>query len=370
MKVICNGLDLSNAVMRVARAIGAKSPNAILEGIKLVAIDDFLILTATDGELSIEKKIRADIMQEGQVVVPGKFFSEYVKRLVDGDIELVLDEKNKLNINYTGSTTSMQCLRADEYPIIKTVNLTNYFSMQSKKLKNAIDSTIFSVAGNDGREGFRCEFFKFENNLLDVFALDGFRLGVRTTTIEESTMDNFELAFPTRSIKEISSIIESTDEIVKIYFDANYSFIEIDDTKIVSRLVETTSPRFRYFFKPNHTTVVKMKKSVLEDSLDQGIIIARRNNEAKIQITINEGLLKLESVSDLYEWKDVLAIELDGADVILNLNMNYLRDCIKAIETEYVQIILDGGKQPCFINDVDNPENENTTYMIIPIRAM
>ena len=56
MKLICDGLDLSDAVAKVIKATSQKTTNPILEGIKLVAENDCLTLSATDLELSIEKK--------------------------------------------------------------------------------------------------------------------------------------------------------------------------------------------------------------------------------------------------------------------------------------------------------------------------
>ena len=61
MQILCEGLDLADAVLKVSKAIAAKTTNPVLEGIKLVAEDDTLTLFATDLELSIEKKIRAQV---------------------------------------------------------------------------------------------------------------------------------------------------------------------------------------------------------------------------------------------------------------------------------------------------------------------
>ena len=55
MKLICEGLDLSDAVLKVIRATATKTTNPILEGIKLRASEDSLTLSATDLEISIEK---------------------------------------------------------------------------------------------------------------------------------------------------------------------------------------------------------------------------------------------------------------------------------------------------------------------------
>ena len=81
MKVICDGLDLSDAVLKVSKALSIKSTNPILEGIKIKAEGDFLTLTATDTELTIIKKIKADVLMEGETVVVGKYFVEFSKKL-------------------------------------------------------------------------------------------------------------------------------------------------------------------------------------------------------------------------------------------------------------------------------------------------
>ena len=48
MKLICDGLDLSDAVLKVSKALSVKSANPALEGIKITACGDSLTLFATD----------------------------------------------------------------------------------------------------------------------------------------------------------------------------------------------------------------------------------------------------------------------------------------------------------------------------------
>ena len=57
MKLICDGLDLSDAVLKVSKALSVKAANPILEGIKITARGDTLTLLATDTELTIENKL-------------------------------------------------------------------------------------------------------------------------------------------------------------------------------------------------------------------------------------------------------------------------------------------------------------------------
>ena len=88
MKIICDGLDLSDAVLKVSKALSVKSSNPILEGIKLTAKGDCLTLFATDMELSIERKIKADVLMEGETVVVGKYFVDFTKKLEKEQVEL------------------------------------------------------------------------------------------------------------------------------------------------------------------------------------------------------------------------------------------------------------------------------------------
>ena len=76
MKLLVNGNDLSNAVMKVSKAISVKTTNPILEGIKMTVKGDELTLSATDMEIAIEKTIKTDTFEEGVSVVPGKLFAE------------------------------------------------------------------------------------------------------------------------------------------------------------------------------------------------------------------------------------------------------------------------------------------------------
>ena len=78
MKIICEGIELSDAVMKVSKACSTKTTNPILECIKIEAENDSITLTATDGEIAILRKIRAEVLEEGAICVPVKFFADFI----------------------------------------------------------------------------------------------------------------------------------------------------------------------------------------------------------------------------------------------------------------------------------------------------
>ena len=58
MKLVCEGINLSEAVLKVVKACANKTTVPVMECIKLSARNDSLTLTATDGEISITKTIK------------------------------------------------------------------------------------------------------------------------------------------------------------------------------------------------------------------------------------------------------------------------------------------------------------------------
>ena len=165
MQVVCEGMELGGATAQVIKAISSRTTNPILEGIKLTAENGKLILSATDLELGIEKTIRAEVKEDGETVVPGKFFSEFVKKLSNEQIELTLNDKNQLKIKYTDSESFIQCLNVIEFPNLKIIEDGDFFTITQKDLKALINKSIFSVALDDSRPILKGCLFEISENV-------------------------------------------------------------------------------------------------------------------------------------------------------------------------------------------------------------
>ena len=119
MKLICDGRDLYDAVLKVSKALGTKTANPVLEGIKISAFGDTLTLVATDTELTIVKKIKADVLMEGETVVVGKYFVDFVKKLEKEQVELSRLFDAQLQIKYSDSESELQVYPVENFPVIE-----------------------------------------------------------------------------------------------------------------------------------------------------------------------------------------------------------------------------------------------------------
>mgnify|MGYP005759778723 FL=1 len=366
MKLICDGLDLSDAVMKVIKAISQKTTNPILEGIKLVAEDDYLTLSATDLELSMEKKIKAEIFVEGETVVPGKFFAEYIKKLTNEQIELSSNEKNMLTIKYTDSSGNIQALSAEEFPAIKTLENAEYFEITSKDLKALITKSVFCVAVDDSRPILKGVLFEISDKKIKAVALDGYRLAMVNKELKNNTAE-FSCIIPARSLSEISKLLDDSDELIKVYVQKNYLMAEIDDTKIITRLLDGDFINYKQIIPTQFTTEITINKAQLEDGLDRASLLSRIDKNNLVKFDITEKLMMLSSKSDIGDIKENITIALNGKDLTIAFNVRYFNEALRVINDEFIKLSFTTPSAPCIIK---SSETDEYVYLILPVRVI
>ncbi|MBR2467644.1 MAG: DNA polymerase III subunit beta [Clostridia bacterium] len=366
MKLICDGLDLSDAVMKVIKAISQKSTNPVLEGIKMVAEDDCLTLTATDLELAIERTIKAEVFLEGEVVVPGKFFAEYIKKLTNEQIEISTSDKNMIAIKYTDSTGNIQAQSAEEFPVIKHLDNPEYFEITSKDLKSLISKSVFCVSNEDSRPILKGVLFEISNRKIKAVALDGYRLAMVNKDLVSNSSD-FNCIIPARSLNEISKLLEDTEETIKVCVQKNYLMADVNNTKIITRLLEGDFINYKQIIPTDFTTEIVINKAQLEDGLDRASLLSRidRNNLVKFDIT--EKLMMLSSKSDIGDIKENITVSLNGKDLTIAFNVRYFNEALRVINDEFIKLSFTTASAPCILKSNDTDEY---VYLILPVRVI
>lgn len=369
MKVVCGGLELADAVIQVGRALPTRTTNPIVEGIKIVAKNNTLTLIATDLELMIEKTINASVFVEGEIVVPGKFFAEYAKKLTQDSVTLETDINgmSKLcKISYADSEGFVQMLNASEYPVIDRISDTAYFEIKQKDFASAVSQTSFAVAVDDSRPILKGALVKVENNKLTMVALDGFRLSKAEREISACT-ENCSFVVPAKSLVEISKILSSEDETIKVYFQKQFLMTEMNGTVIISRLLDGDFINYANIIPREFHTVVTLNKKQLEEALDRTSLLARaeKNNLAKFDI--KEKSLEITSNSEIGNIHELVSVNTAGNDLVIAFNARYFIEALKVINDEFVELCFTSPFTPCIIRPQGGSDY---LFLILPVRIV
>ena len=365
MLVSCQGLELSDALLRVSKAISSKITNPILEGIKIVAEDDTLILSATDTEKKKKKRIKANVKSEGETVVPGRFITEFVKKLTNSIIELEVNDKNQLDIRYDDSESIIQCYNSVEYPGFKRIDTTDYFGMSKKNFKACVSKTIFAVALDDSRPILKGVLFDIGKDFVNVVALDGYRLA----RVKKNVTSNVEksIVVPSRSLSELSKLIDDTDEIINIYIDKYAIMVDLGDTKVTSRLLEGDYINYKQIIPVNYESFIIVNKANFEEALERATLLSKTSNSNYVKFDIKENNILLTSNSELGNLRENIPVTLSGKDIVISFNPRYFLESLKSVNNDFVKLCFINPSTPCVIVPT---EEDEFLYLILPVRVI
>ena len=365
MKIICNGYDLSEAVNKVIKAVGAKTVSPILEGIKIETVDGGIKLTATDMELAIEKVIAAEVRAEGAVVVPGRLFAEFVKKIDAERVELSLFEDKKMKMRYRGCESEFNCLPEDEYPVIKKLDDAKYFTFLGKNLRDLINKVSFCVSTDESRSILKGVSLDLEGNTVTAVATDGYRLA-RCVKNVESSDGNMTAVVPARSLNEIARLIEDDEQPVTVAMQKNYLAVDFQHTCVTSRLLEGSYINYRQIIPQRFETRATLAKDAFSASLERAILLTRSDRNNLVKFDMHENMMDITSDSEAGRVDEHLDIKLEGKDLTIAFNARYFTELIKYIGSDCMTISFNDAIQPCIVTPADS--TEDLLYLILPVR--
>lgn len=364
MKIRINQNELNKNINIVQKAVSARTPLPILSGILIEAKNNTLTLTATDLDLGIKTYSPCEIEEEGSIVVQAKLIGDFVRKLPSNTyVNIETKENNNMEIKCLNSEINILGNSADEYPENTFDNDGNSFTMKSESLKSLIKYTYFAAAQENIKPIFTGCLIEIKNNLCTFVALDGYRMAVKKEPIEFDGEVN--VVVPSKTMLEILRIIEENNEDTVITVSESHISFKIDNTIIISNLLEGKFIDYEGIIKDNYVTVIKTRTNDLRDSVERASLLAKDDKNNLIILDVKDNHMQINSQSEYGNVEENIDIEKQGEDLRIGFNSKYLLDFLKVIEEETVVLNMIGKNNPCFLN-----ENGKTdyVYMVLPVR--
>jgi len=347
MKLTCEAIDLAEAVSTVSRASNARAINPILEGIKLIAGNGTLTLAATDLEMYIQKTIRADVKQEGTVVVPGKLFADYVGRIGENSVSLTSEGDNMV-IKHGDNVCNFQCLLLVEYPDIINLNKKPHFSIKSKDLSDFITKARISASQDDSRPILKGVLCEIEKEKIIGVSLDGFRLSRVKKTISNHASDT-KIVVPARSLDEIKKLISDDNGEVSIIIENKFFQVNINKTTFAGRLIEGEYINYKQIIPAKFDSSVVVEKAAFEKAVERAGLLVRNDKINLVTLNIADKLISITSNNEIGKIAEKVPASLTGKDTKISFNAKYLYDVLRATNDEFIKINFSGELSPCTV---------------------
>ena len=361
----CEKQKILEGISIVQKAITGKSTMSILEGIYIKTNESTLTLIGSDMDVSIQTCVDATIIEEGSIVIDAKIFGEIIRKLPNSTIKIETMENQLIKITCEKSVFDVVYMNTNEFPELPEINENLKISVNQNILKNMIKGTSFAIAQDETRPILQGILFEVKNKNLNLVALDGYRLAIRSEFLD--TEINMEVVIPGKTLNEVSKILEDVDDIVDITFTNNHILFNLEKTKIISRLLEGKFINYNSLLPQEHKLFVNVNRQELQNAIERASLMAKDGNTNLIKLDLQQENLIITSNSQLGKVREEISIKLQGEEIQIAFNSRYLLDVLKNMEDNEVVMKMTSGISPCVIVEKNN---EDAKYLVLPVRLM
>lgn len=369
MRIYVLSENLQKKLPIINRAISSRSQLPVLLNLLLEAKEGKLKISSTDLEVGIETKIPANIEEEGGITVPAKIFSELINSLPSEKITLQTKD-NSIAVLSTKTKSSFQTISREEFPKLYEETGKEIIEIEKEALIKSFTKVVFAASLDTGRPALSGILVKRENDGLLLVATDGYRLSLNRYKIKfqdkEETL-NKQLLIPARVIREIIFAKEQ-DGKVKIYISEknNQVVFELEETVLVSRLIEAEFPVYEKIIPSNHTTRFIFDREEMQKAVKMSAIFARETaNIVKFSVKNNKVTISANMPS-VGENTVEVDVETTGDETEIAFNAKYILDVLTNIEEEQMVFEANGPLSPGVFKIKGDP---SFLHIIMPIRV-
>ena len=374
MEFKINSTDLLKALSHIHGIVEVRHTLPILSNIILEAKDDKLILSSTNLDIYCSDKIKAEVLQSGEVSVSAVTFFEIIKRLPSGSEVLMKMEEgeNEIRLTCGRSKFNLSTLKTDDFPIISDSDLSTNFVLSADELIRIIDKTKFAVSNEETRYYLNGIFLhKAERNsiqFLRAVATDGHRLAQYDIPLPQGAEDITGIIIPKKTIYELRKVLDDANGDVSVSLNENKIKFSFNDLKVVSKVIDGTFPDYTKVIPQKNDKNFKTNNSDLKNAIDRVSAVAA-NEESKskaIKFCIENNSLSLSVESQSKgSANEMIDVNYSGDKVDIGFNSKYIIDICNEVDGDEISISLSDSISPAIILD---KTDENLFFVLMPMR--
>lgn len=377
MEIILSKEELLNGIKVVEKITAQKGTQPVLSNILIETVsNDRVKFCATDLNLSISHKVKAQVAKEGKITLSAKRLGEITTKLDNKPITLSLNPDNNIvTISCGKAKFELIGISANEFPKVFDEEVLEEnqksFEINKNTLIKGVKQVVFSAALHESASVLSGVCFNIDSNTLEIVATDGNRL-TRASKEINSKNDSAIFIVPSRTLQElirISSIIE--DEKVTIKLEKAKIQFNFEDVVFQSKLINGTYPKYQQLIPTNNDKIVYIDREELIGVIERVCVMVNERTNI-IKFSFNQNSLELSTDSpDAGSGKDFIDVDSNFDEIIIAFNYKYVLDSLKNMDTKKVKIEIATSLSATLFKPSDEDETKNDSYvcLIMPVQV-
>ncbi len=354
----------------VTRAISSRPAVPIYEGVLIETDESGLLLTCTDGDMSIKARVNSVVREDGCAVLPAKLFTEIMRRQPTGEVEIKVDERQRAVIKSTGSNTNMTAMPAGDYPDITDVTGERRIELPCERFKEAVSRVMFAVASDENRKILTGVLMECRRDETLLVGLDGFRMALQRITAVNALPGDTDVVsciIPGRVIGEIGKMMPDGEETAVFVMNGSHLMCETSRFRVYTTLLTGEFIDYNRILPQTWTTEIHVMREAFGDAIDRCSLMAREGKNNLIYLKLDPvGLMEMTASAELGDVREELDAGVTGAELEIAFNARYLTDVVHNISGDALVMCFNSNVSPCMVKP---PEGNEYTCLVLPVRV-
>ena len=376
MKFKINKNEFLKGLLQVGKIIPIKHTNPIFVNIKLELTTDSLILTGSNGDLSITTSIpffrnNQEIIRDvqlGSILANSDILCNIVKRL-DGDeiaFDVLDDNEARIEVDDKASF-NLHCIDANEYADLDFSFKGVKIILDASEIANVVSQVSFAASIKNVKPVLTGVNIEGSGSKINFVATDSARLAKKEVEAEISEVLNTTV--PVRTFQEIARSITDEDKIT-LYINDRRILVELKDTIISSVLLPGTYPNVKNIIPKNFLYTLEVDANDLIKTIETANVFSASTGEkgATIRCYMSQENVVFRCSSDQNGNSSVMLnlFKYTGERLEISFKCEYVLSAVKALKTSEVLLCFQGEMKPFVIIGKNDP---SVIQLLTPVKT-
>lgn len=376
MKFKINKNEFLKGLLQVGKIIPIKHTNPIFVNIKLELTTDSLILTGSNGDLSITTSIpffrnNQEIIRDvqlGSILANSDILCNIVKRLDGEEIAFDVLDDNEARIEVDDKASfNLHCIDANEYADLDFSFKGVKIILDASEIANAVSQVSFAASIKNVKPVLTGVNIEGSGSKINFVATDSARLAKKEVEAEISEV--FNTTVPVRTFQEIARSITDEDKIT-LYINDRRILVELKDTIISSVLLPGTYPNVKNIIPKNFLYTLEVDANDLIKTIETANVFSASTGEkgATIRCYMSQENVVFRCSSDQNGNSSVMLnlFKYTGERLEISFKCEYVLSAVKALKTSEVLLCFQGEMKPFVIIGKNDP---SVIQLLTPVKT-
>ena len=372
MKFVVSSTELLGHLQAISRVISSKNTLPILDNFLFNLSGNDLEITASDLESTLITRMKLENASgDGIIALPARILLDTLREFsvqpLAFDINLdtlavvITSENGKFNVVGQNGI---------DFPALPSIRKDKKFMfiINADVMLAGINKTLFATADDELRPVMGGIFIEASTDKITFVASDAHKL-VRYQRSDSHADDNASFILPKKPASLLRNILPKEEGPVTVEFDDKNAFFNLNEYRVVCRLVEGNYPNYNSVIPKNNPRKITIDRVEFYNTLKRVSVFSNQaSNLVKLQLKGNQAVVSAQDIDFSISAFEKIKCEYEGDDMEIGFKSVFLLEILANISSQDVMIELaDPTRAGLFLPAETDNEAEDLLMLLMPM---